>query len=130
MKRYWLLLLLVTPSLWSQPADSITAAKQWLALIDTGSYQRSWQQADPFFQSQLSQANWQQALQGVRTPLGAVISRTQSSTTAYTSLPGIADGEYVVMIFTTVFENKQSSIETVTFSKSSGSWKAVGYYIK
>jgi hypothetical protein len=33
-----------------------------------------------------------------------------------TSLPGAPDGEYVVLIFNTVFENKKAAVETVTMT--------------
>lgn len=131
MKKYLLfVLLLATPLAWSQELAGITAAKEWLNVIDRGKYIESWESADMYFKNQLSADNWQQALQGSRTPLGNVVSRKVTSSKAFTSLPGVPDGNYVVIVFSTVYENKKSSTETVTFSKNSGSWKAVGYFIK
>ena len=48
-----------------------------------------------------------------------------------TELPGAPDGHYVLLQFETVFANKKSTIETVTFMlEKDGKWKAAGYYIK
>ncbi|MEW6571079.1 MAG: DUF4019 domain-containing protein [Nitrospirota bacterium] len=48
-----------------------------------------------------------------------------------TSLPGAPDGEYVVLRYKTVFENKKSSIEIVTpMLDKDGKWRVSGYYIK
>ena len=40
-------------------------------------------------------------------------------------------GEYVVIQFNTVFDNKQSAVETVTsVLDKDGKWKVAGYFIK
>lgn len=93
-------------------------------------YGESWQKADSFFKSQLSKKQWNSALKGIRTPLGKVISRTELSAKEYSSLPGVPDGEYLVIQFQTDFQNKKASTEILTLSKSSGQWLTVGYFIK
>ena len=48
-----------------------------------------------------------------------------------TSMPGAPDGEYVVIQYSTNFQNKKSAIETVTPMKNKGGeWRVSGYYIK
>ena len=69
-------------------------------------------------------------LQGVRQPLGKTVSRQLASSHYETSLPGAPDGEYVVIQFNTVFDNKQSAVETVTSVLDDGKWKVAGYFIK
>lgn len=48
-----------------------------------------------------------------------------------TTLPGAPDGEYVVILYDTSFENKKSAVETVTqMIDKDGNWHVAGYYIK
>lgn len=109
----------------------VTVARAWLALIDDGLYAESWRGASAYFRGAVSEQKWEAALDGVRTPLGKLISRREKSAKRATQLPGAPDGHYLVMVFTTSFENKKSAIETVTFvQEKDGSWKAAGYFIK
>jgi len=131
MKKLILILCFCVSSLANaNGSEGTVAATEWLGLIDKGEYGESWVKADTFFRSQLSQEKWEQALVGVRAPLGTVISRKELSNTEYSELPGAPDGEYIVIQFQTSFQNKKSSVETLTLSKSSGQWQAVGYFIK
>ena len=44
---------------------------------------------------------------------------------------GRPDGEYVVILYDTSFENKKSAVETVTqMIDKDGNWHVAGYYIK
>jgi len=66
-----------------------------------------------------------------REPLGKLISRKVANALYTTSLPGLPDGQYVVIQFNTSFENKKSGIETVTpMVDKDGRWRVSGYYIK
>jgi hypothetical protein len=128
--------LLVTLSV-AQAQDSkkeeaaVTAAKQWLSMVDQGKYGASWKEAAQYFKNAVTQDQWKQALQAVRSPLGTLISRKVKSKNYMTSLPGAPDGEYVVIQFDTSFENKKSAIETVTpMLDKDGNWRVSGYYIK
>ena len=53
-----------------------------------------------------------------------------SSAKEYSSLPGVPDGEYLVIQFQTDFQNKKTSTEILTLSKNSGKWLTVGYFIQ
>ena len=125
------------------PQTAITQAQQkpedlaqksgeaWLALTDSGKYPESWQEASTAFKAAVTQDQWVSALTGVRTPLGKVLSRKLKNATYTKTLPGAPDGEYVVMQFTTSFENKKDSVETVTFTVDKDTkWRAAGYFIK
>ena len=114
-----------------QKKDALAAAENWIAMIDKGEYAESWEEAAEYFKTAVSQNQWVNLLQGVRKPLGKLNSRTVKSKTYKTSLPGAPDGEYVVIQFTTSFENKKSAIETVTPMKDKdGKWRVSGYFIK
>jgi hypothetical protein len=115
---------------WANDSAGSIAAKEWLKIVDTGEYVESWQKSDAFLKSQLTQTESSAALAGVRTPLGQVRSRSELGAKEYSSLPGVPDGEYLVIQFQTEFQNKTSATETLTLSKSSGDWLPVGYFIK
>jgi len=111
--------------------ESIEAAEKWLALVDEGKYGESWETAAAYFKSLITKEKWEQMLTGVRKPLGKLVSRELKSKTYKKSLPGAPDGDYVIIQFTTSFENKKSAIETVTpMLDKDGKWRVSGYYIK
>jgi len=110
---------------------AITAAKKWLALTDAGKYSDSWKEAAEYFRNTVPQEQWKQMLQSVRAPLGKMLSRKIKTKEYKTSLPGVPDGEYVVIQFETSYQNKKSAIETVTpMLDKDGKWRVAGYYIK
>jgi len=110
---------------------AIEAAKKWVELIDQGKYGESWETAAEYFKNAAAKERWEQMLNGVRKPLGRLVSRDLKSKTYQKSLPGAPDGEYVVIQFRTSFENKKSAIETITpMLDGDGQWRVSGYYIK
>jgi hypothetical protein len=128
-------LTLVGSSAYAGEKDAVKKAEDraqaWLALIDSGRYGRSWDEAAPIFKTSISRANWEQTCQSVRAPLGRVRSRAVRSATYTRTLPGAPDGEYVVIQYDTQFEHKGSAVETVTpMRNQDGSWLVSGYYIR
>lgn len=115
----------------AETTDAITAANAWLALVDGGKHGESWDQACEYFRNAVPKDQWVQQVSGVRTPLGRVLSRELDSAEYTTRLPGAPDGEYVVIQYKTVFENKASSVETVTPMRDpDGTFRVSGYYIR
>ena len=110
---------------------AVSAAKAWLALVDSGDYEQSWNTAAEYFQNAVAQQQWQQSLTAARKPLGKVVSRQLKSKQYTTSLPDAPDGQYVVIQYETSFENKKSAVETITpMVSADGKWRVAGYYIK
>ncbi|MBF0121536.1 MAG: DUF4019 domain-containing protein [Desulfobacterales bacterium] len=110
---------------------ALLAAQKWIMIVDEGKYTESWTEAAEYFKNTVKQDQWEQALEAARKPLGKLISRKVSSTTYITSLPGDPYGQYVIVQFETSFENKKSSIETVTpMMDKDKKWRVSGYYIK
>jgi hypothetical protein len=110
---------------------AVASAERWLGLVDQGKYAESWKEAATLFRNAINQGQWEQSLQGVRKPLGKLITRKIRTKTYRTSLPGAPDGEYVVIEFESSFENKKSAVETVTpMMDKDGKWRVSGYYIK
>ena len=119
------------PAAGGEHAAAIASAQKWLAGIDGGHYAESWTDASDYFRAAITQDKWVSALQSVRQPLGALVSRVSISAQQTSTMPGAPDGQYVVMQFQTSFANAASTIETVTVGpEQNGQWKASGYYIK
>jgi Protein of unknown function (DUF4019) len=115
----------------SSEEQAKAAAKEWLALVDAGNYQESWESAAGFFKNAVSQEKWQQQMAALRQPLGKTTSRKLKSAKYTKTLPGAPDGEYVVIQYQTSFAKKKSAVETVTpMLDNDGKWKVSGYYIK
>jgi Protein of unknown function (DUF4019) len=107
------------------------SAEKWLALVDSGKYADSWQEASQLFKAHVTKGQWKSALTATRDPLGKMLSRNLKSATYSKTLPGAPDGEYVVIQYETSFEHKQSAIETITpMLDKDGTWRISGYYIK
>lgn len=110
---------------------AVLAAQHWLSMVDGEEYAGSWEEAAGYFKRNVGRDQWRLSLRGVRKPLGKVISREVKSKTYMTSLPGVPDGEYVVIQFETSFEHKKFAIETVTpMMDMDGKWRVSGYYIR
>jgi hypothetical protein len=116
----------------SKPEDlAQESSLTWLALVDSGKYSQSWDEAAQSFKAAVTQGQWQDALTSVRTPQGKVLQRKLKSATYTKSLPNAPAGEYVVIQYDTNFEHKQGATETVvpTLDKD-GKWRVSGYFIK
>ena len=128
------LLLAVCPVVQAQQKSEQLAqqsAESWLALVDSGKYGESWEQASQFFKAAVTKEQWQSALRASREPLGKVLSRNLKSAAFRKTLPGAPDGEYVVIQYDSSFEHKQSAAETITpMLDKDGEWRVSGYYIK
>ncbi len=108
-----------------------SSSDAWLALVDSGKYANSWDEAAQLFKSAVTKDRWLSALEQVRTPQGKVLSRKLKSATYTKSLPNAPEGEYVVIQYDTNFENKQGAVETVTpMLEKDGKWRVSGYFIK
>ena len=111
--------------------NAIQQAEHWLSIVDSEQYGDSWNMAALFFRNAVPQDQWIASMNAYRRPLGAMIERTMKSNQYMTSLPGAPDGEYVVIQFNTVFENKKETIETITpMLDHDGVWRVSGYFIK
>ena len=115
----------------TRETEALRATRAWLAVVDAATYDESWKAAAGYFRTAVSKEQWRQAMEGVRRPLGSVLTRELKGATYVTELPGAPDGQYVVIQFNTAFENKRVAVETVTsMLEDDGSWRVTGYFIK
>lgn len=111
--------------------DAVEASGSWLALVDGARYEQSWSEAAELFRNAVPKEQWSTQVGAVRRPLGAVLQRTLKRKQYATSLPGVPDGEYVVIQYETTFENKKAAVETVTpMREMDGRWRVSGYYVR
>lgn len=127
------LLLLSFPAAAGSPTEkekaAISAAENFLLLVDTDRYPESWRRTAPIFRSQFPQEKWVEQLQTLRPLFGSKIKRELKSATYATSLLGAPDGEYVLLRFDSSFE-KAEAVETVTMKLQPGQWQVAGYFIR
>ena len=126
---------LVCAAAGAQEAEAISqaqaAASGWLALVDSGKYSASWEQAAGLFKSAIDQQSWAAAAQAARLPLGTLKSREVKASTFTRTLPGAPDGEYVVITYASQFQSKASAIEIVVpLREKDGSWRVSGYFVR
>lgn len=111
--------------------SAVTAAEEFLALVDRGQYQESWQAASGFFKSQVPEDQWVSQVSRLRPTFGQVITRSIRDIKYLTQAPGAPDGEYFLITFKTSFENKKKAVETVTpVLDHDGKWRIAGYFVR
>jgi len=128
-----LAVLLVVPALRAEtPEDAAQAvADSWLKLLDKGQYEASWEQAAKPLQAAIGKDEWTKGCGGARQPLGKLVSRKLKSRQYTKQIPGVPDGQYVVIQYDSVFEQKASAVETVTpMVDSDGAWRVSGYFVR
>lgn len=109
----------------------IEAAEKWLKLMDDGKYEESWDETGDYLKALIPKQRWTEGVAPARRVMGKLVSRTVTSTQYVTTLPGAPDGEYVLVQYETVFENKKAAIEAVTVSHEKDStWRVSGYFIR
>jgi hypothetical protein len=103
----------------------------WLDLIDSSDYAASWKAVAAVFQAAVTEEKWASTMKAVREPMGKLQIRKLQSATYTALLPGVPDGDYVVILYETRFEHKQVAQETVIMSREKDKvWRVAGYYIK
>lgn len=119
-----------TPHTHHKNQEGIDTAGLWLKLVDEEKYNASWQTAARVFKDAVTSGQWVKTVSGIRSAMGPVIERRLFHDRFTTALPGMPDGEYIIIRFVTGFKNKQSAVETVSLVKENDTWKVAGYFIK
>jgi hypothetical protein len=111
------------------PAEDEASAtgQKWLALLDDGKYDESWKQAGSMFRDEVKQEQWISALERLRQPMGAMVSRTTARVNFVKTLRGAPDGDYAIIHYTTDFKNKSTVTERLTLVKEDGRWQVAAY---
>jgi len=129
-----LLMLIFSQSLCagnSKEKSAVASSDSWLSLVDSWNYSGSWKHAAEYFRNAVTEEQWINSMKSFRKPLGRALTREIISKQYMTSLPGAPDGEYVIIQYSTSFENKKSAVETVTpMLDKDNIWRVSGYFIK
>lgn len=129
-----MLLSAVFSSVKASPEDEsfvVADAMRWLSLIDEERYPESWRAASVLLRSVVREAQWGAAISAMRNPLGKRSQREVVGTKQKSALPGVPDGQYLIITTRVSFEYKQKATETVTFVREpDGAWRAAGYFIR
>ena len=97
--------------------EAMTAAKEWLALVDAGEYNQSWLTANKTLKEQSEKDDWANYLKAIREPLGKIISRKVTRTRTVTQIQGMPDGGY----FQVQFVSNRAAARSTIHSNCPGS---------
>jgi DNA-binding CsgD family transcriptional regulator len=111
-------------------SPAATSARAWVALIDRARWDESWDAAGTLFKSKLAKEQWPAIIAPVRTPLGAISTRTVLTDTKTNTLPNVPAGDYEIIQFQTNFAQKPNGVETVILAHETSGWKVDGYFIR
>jgi Protein of unknown function (DUF4019) len=114
----------------AQPlATPDVAAKLWLSFVDGSDYAKGWDRAGSPFKAQMTAPVLQSKIAPVREPLGAIMQRKLFKVTYSNSAPGLPEGKYAVVQFSSSFANKVAASETVWLDMENDRWAVIGYFI-
>ena len=130
------LLLILVPVLNKTPSQqisekSVLAAAEFLFLVDTEEYAKSWDVSSETLKQMLTQEAWNEQITQIRTFLGPIVERVQHDISYADTANDVPPGEYVVMTFISKFELRERVTETVTLLlDDNDQWQVVGYFLK
>ena len=129
-------LLIALPILNKTPTQhvaeqSVFAASQFLFLVDTEEYARSWEVSSERLKKMLTQKAWNEQITKIRSFLGPIIERIHQDISYTDSAIDVPSGEYVVMTFISKFEFRERVTETITLMLGDNDqWQVVGYFLR
>lgn len=129
------LLLIIVPVLNKTPTHqvsekSVLAAAEFLFLVDTEEYARSWEVSSKVLKGMLTKEAWSEKITEIRSFLGPVVERIQQNIAYTDSASDVPAGEYVVMTFMSKFELRERVTETITLMLGDNDqWQVVGYFL-
>ena len=121
-----------TPPVVQAPSDQDAARQSvdaWMALLDAGSYPEAYEATGSFFKEEVTAEEFRISMEERQAILGAVESRTLSSTQRAATLPDAPPGDYFVFEFDGVYELRPNARERITAVSESGGWPIVGLYL-
>lgn len=106
------------------------AALDWLAVVDAGKFEASFDEASSGFQKVQKKADWAKGLAGARTNVGKFISRTFLNDEIRTALPNLPPGKYITVRFKTTFAKYATASESVTLVRDGArGFRTIAYFL-
>ena len=121
-----------TPPVVQAPSDEDAARQSvdaWLALLDAEDYAAAYEATGSSFREEVTAEEFRSSMEERQAILGAVESRTLSSTQRLSTVPNAPPGDYFVFELDGVYELRPNTRERVTAVSESGGWPVVGIYI-
>ena len=128
-------LLIIVPVMNKTPSYQISektvhAASQFLFLVDTEEYAKSWDVSSASLKKMLTQETWRERITKIRTSLGQIVERYQHKITYTDTASDVSSGKYVIVTFLSKFELRERVTETITLLlDDDNQWQVVGYFI-
>ncbi|KTE35338.1 MULTISPECIES: helix-turn-helix domain-containing protein [unclassified Sphingopyxis] len=114
------------PATASAESPSVAAARDWLALVDRGDWNASWEATGQSFKALNTAETWARVARQVQGPLGTVKARVLLGEE---TVPAPPYG-YQMVKFRTDYANKPGAIETLSLVREGGSWRVVGVTVE
>lgn len=109
--------------------DSDGATKKWLSLVDAGDYEKSWDNSSKVLQLTVPRAQWKTIMETIREPLGKAVSRQMTDVRVSKDPQGLPPGDYMVFVYQTKFQHKDSGYEMLTLVYDQGNWQVMTYQV-
>jgi Protein of unknown function (DUF4019) len=107
--------------------DALVASTQWLAQIDAGQYDQSYDAGSEAMHTKVPESTWSEVLNSLRNPWGAVVNRKQVSHIYKPDGYEGAEGEFLVITYDTSFKKLNPATEVVVLRWEDGKWRGAGY---
>jgi hypothetical protein len=105
--------------------------RQFLFLVDTEEYAKSWEVSSAKLKEMLTQKAWNEQITKIRSFLGPIVERIHHDISYTDSASDVPSGEYVIMTFISKFELRDGVTETITLMLGDNNqWQVVGYFLR
>lgn len=130
------LFLIIVPAINKTPSQQVaektmTAAANFLFLLDTEQYIEAWEASSSSLKNILSRDAWLDQVTEIRNLLGPIVDREQQKISYSQNARDVPAGKYVVLTFLAHFRDRIYAIETVTVKLGLDDiWRVAGYYVR
>jgi len=107
--------------------SALATSKAWVAQIDAGQYDESYEAGCDAMHDKVPQDRWAQVLKALRVPWGPVVNRTQVSHIYKPNGYEGSEGEFMVITYDTSFTKLGEATEVVVLRWEDGKWRGAGY---
>ena len=108
--------------------ESIDAGMKWLALIDSGKAGAAWDLSSQQLKSAVTRDKFVAGMRDARKPYGKLEARTPERFARSHQMPGVPDGDYVLIEYKARFANGEQLTEHLVWKFEDGEiWRVAGY---